>query len=106
MPDSLLTILRLLLLTLIWLFFVRVLFLLAAKPKPVGALPQPVTTATPASAPAGKAQTGKANLRVVTTAVTGLEHLGLPGDLAKKLSTLTIHMPPLRDRGRLVEIQW
>ena len=67
MPDSLLTILRLLLLTLIWLFFVRVLFLLAAKPKPAGALPQPVTTATPASTPAGKAQTGKANLRVVST---------------------------------------
>lgn len=37
-------------------------------------------------------------LRVVTTAVTGLEHLGLPADLAKKLSALTIHMPPLRDR--------
>jgi pSer/pThr/pTyr-binding forkhead associated (FHA) protein len=66
MPDSLLTILRLLLLSLIWLFFVRVLFLLASKPRPVTA----VAVATPASpvaaSPATKSSTGKANLRVVS----------------------------------------
>lgn len=68
MPDSLLTVLRLLLLTLIWLFFVRVLFLLAAKPRPATAASTPVTTSTPASAPppAAAARTGKANLRVVS----------------------------------------
>ena len=38
------------------------------------------------------------NLRVVTTAVMPLEHLGMPADLAKKLAAVTIHLPPLRDR--------
>ena len=38
------------------------------------------------------------NLRFVTTAVMALEHLGLPADVAAKLSGLTVHMPPLRDR--------
>lgn len=68
MPDSLLTVLRLLLLTLIWLFFVRVLFLLAAKPRAVAASAPAVTTATPAAAapPAAAPRTGKANLRVVS----------------------------------------
>ena len=38
------------------------------------------------------------NLRVVTTAVMPLEHLGLPAEIAKKLAGLTVHMPALRDR--------
>ena len=38
------------------------------------------------------------NLRIVTTAVMPLEHLGLPGDIAKKLAGATVHMPALRDR--------
>ena len=37
-------------------------------------------------------------LRIVTTAVMPLEHLGLPGDIAKKLAGATVHMPALRDR--------
>ena len=38
------------------------------------------------------------NLRIVTTAVMSLENLGLAHDVAVKLSTMTIQMPPLRDR--------
>jgi transcriptional regulator with PAS, ATPase and Fis domain len=38
------------------------------------------------------------NLRCCTTAVMPLEHLGLPPDLAKKLSGSTVHLPPIRDR--------
>jgi transcriptional regulator of acetoin/glycerol metabolism len=38
------------------------------------------------------------NLRIVTTAVMPLEHLGMPADIAHKLAQLTIHMPALRDR--------
>jgi len=38
------------------------------------------------------------NLRVVTTAVMPLEHLGLAHELAKRLSAVTVHMPALRDR--------
>ncbi len=73
MPDSLLTVLRLLLLSLIWLFFVRVLFLLAARPRPVAAAAV-ATSSTPAAAsPASKVSTsGKASLRVVS----GGEHAG------------------------------
>ncbi|MEO8549212.1 MAG: FHA domain-containing protein [Kofleriaceae bacterium] len=37
-------------------------------------------------------------LRFVTTAVMGLENLGIPAELAHKLSGQTIAMPPLRDR--------
>ena len=72
MPDSLLTVLRLLLLSLIWLFFVRVLFLLAAKPKAaVAAAPvaptRAVATPGPAPAPAPAArESGKGSLRVVS----------------------------------------
>ncbi len=69
MPDSLLTVLRLLLLSLIWLFFIRVLFLLAAKPRlasPVEA-PAPGPTAAASAPPqATRAASGKASLRVVT----------------------------------------
>jgi pSer/pThr/pTyr-binding forkhead associated (FHA) protein len=65
MPDSLLTILRLLLLSLIWLFFVRVLFLLAAKPRAATAVTAPA--AAPSAAPPTRApSSGKANLRVVS----------------------------------------
>ncbi|HEX8114741.1 MAG TPA: FHA domain-containing protein, partial [Kofleriaceae bacterium] len=37
-------------------------------------------------------------LRFVTTAVTQLDHLGLPAELAAALSTRTVAVPPLRDR--------
>jgi transcriptional regulator of acetoin/glycerol metabolism len=37
-------------------------------------------------------------LRVVTTAVMPLEHLGMTAELAKRLSGMTVHMPALRDR--------
>jgi pSer/pThr/pTyr-binding forkhead associated (FHA) protein len=69
MPDSLLTVLRLLLLSLVWLFFVRVLFLLAAKPKPVAvAAPAPVAPSRPApsAAPASSGRASNASLRVVS----------------------------------------
>src|SRR5687768_17462217 len=66
MPDSLLTILRLLLLSLIWLFFVRVLFLLGTKPRAAApAAPvAPPTTAAPVASPAKSS--GRASLRVVS----------------------------------------
>ncbi len=38
------------------------------------------------------------NLRVVTTAVMPLEHLGMPPELAKRLSGTQLHLPALRDR--------
>jgi len=38
------------------------------------------------------------NLRICTTAVMPLEHLGIPGDIALALGSTQIHMPPLRDR--------
>ena len=37
-------------------------------------------------------------LRVVTTAVMALEHLGMPPEVAAKLGTRKILLPPLRDR--------
>jgi DNA-binding NtrC family response regulator len=37
-------------------------------------------------------------LRVVTTAVMPLEHLGMPPELAKRLATTQLHVPALRDR--------
>ncbi|MBA3819972.1 MAG: FHA domain-containing protein [Deltaproteobacteria bacterium] len=37
-------------------------------------------------------------LRVVTTAVTQLEHLGIPPDVAHRLSPRVVHLPPLRER--------
>jgi transcriptional regulator with PAS, ATPase and Fis domain len=37
-------------------------------------------------------------LRVVTTAVMPLEHLGMHADLARRLATAQLHMPALRDR--------
>jgi pSer/pThr/pTyr-binding forkhead associated (FHA) protein len=68
MPDSLLTVLRLLLLSLIWLFFLRVLTLLAAKPKPVAMMmtsaPAPAAPAAPSAG--GRSAAGKATLRVVS----------------------------------------
>lgn len=65
MPDSLLTVLRLLLLSLIWLFFLRVLALLAAKPRPMAAVAAPAPNAPAAAAPRPAAST-KASLRVVS----------------------------------------
>jgi transcriptional regulator of acetoin/glycerol metabolism len=38
------------------------------------------------------------NLRVVTTAVMALDHLGVPPEVASKLTATTIALPPLRDR--------
>jgi transcriptional regulator of aromatic amino acid metabolism len=38
------------------------------------------------------------NLRICTTAVMQLEHLGLPAELAQRLSSRMLHLPPLRDR--------
>lgn len=38
------------------------------------------------------------NLRIVTTAVMHLEHLGIPQDVATKLSTRQLMVPPIRDR--------
>jgi transcriptional regulator of aromatic amino acid metabolism len=40
----------------------------------------------------------RGNLRVVTTAVMQLEHLGIPAAAAKILTGRQIHLPPLRDR--------
>ena len=37
-------------------------------------------------------------LRFVTTAITQLEHLGLPAELAAALSSRSVAVPPLRDR--------
>lgn len=37
-------------------------------------------------------------LRFVTTAIAGLEHLGLPAEIAAALSIRTVGVPPLRDR--------
>jgi transcriptional regulator of acetoin/glycerol metabolism len=37
-------------------------------------------------------------LRVVTTAVMPLEHLGMQAELARRLATAQLHMPALRDR--------
>jgi transcriptional regulator with PAS, ATPase and Fis domain len=37
-------------------------------------------------------------LRVCTTAVMALDHLGMPPEIAARLAQATIHMPPLRDR--------
>ncbi len=37
-------------------------------------------------------------LRVVTTAVMALEHLGIPTEVAAQLTGHRIHLPPLRDR--------
>ena len=69
MPDSLLTVLRLLLLSLIWLFFLRVLGLLASKPKPMTAVAAPPVTsgiATSAPPPPSGRGVSKASLRVVS----------------------------------------
>ena len=38
------------------------------------------------------------SLRIVTTSVMPLEHLGMPPEVAQRLSSATVHMPPLRDR--------
>jgi hypothetical protein len=67
MPDSLLTVLRLLLLSLIWLFFVRVLFLLAAKPSAANAVVPSAPPARESSSSAAPASSGsKASLRVIS----------------------------------------
>jgi pSer/pThr/pTyr-binding forkhead associated (FHA) protein len=40
----------------------------------------------------------RGKLRVVTTAVMQLEHLGIPPEIAKILTPKVVHLPPLRDR--------
>ena len=37
-------------------------------------------------------------LRIITTAVMQLEHLGIPPEIAQRLSPRILHLPPLRDR--------
>ncbi|MEY2397187.1 MAG: hypothetical protein QOJ00_361 [Actinomycetota bacterium] len=72
MPESLLTVLRLLLLSLIWLFFLRVLGLLAAKPRAAAAPAVTSAVATQAPAPAAPSSSSssrgasRASLRVVS----------------------------------------
>jgi hypothetical protein len=46
----------------------------------------------------GKLLDTRPALRVATTSVTPLEHAGLPSELAARLSTRTIRLPPLRER--------
>ena len=46
----------------------------------------------------GKLIDSRPNLRFVTTAVMGLENLGIPAPLAQRLTGQLIAMPPLRDR--------
>ena len=38
------------------------------------------------------------NLRFATTAIMPLEHLGIPANIAQRLSQATVQLPPLRDR--------
>ena len=98
MPDSLLTVLRLLLLSLIWLFFVRVLLLLASKPSVRSATvaPPPPTSgvaAAPAPAPPRKkTSSSRASLRVVT-----------PGQLANK--EFTVGNEATLGRGQGCQVQ-
>jgi transcriptional regulator with PAS, ATPase and Fis domain len=58
----------------------------------VGKLGQPNLTALI------KLLASRPNLRVVTTAVMGLEHLGIPPEVAATLTTRKLMLPPLRDR--------
>lgn len=46
----------------------------------------------------GKLVAARPALRFATTAVMSLSHLGLPAELADKLSGATLHLPPLRER--------
>jgi hypothetical protein len=41
---------------------------------------------------------GRPNLKFATTAIMPLEHLGIPQNVAAKLSQLSVQLPPLRDR--------
>jgi transcriptional regulator of aromatic amino acid metabolism len=52
----------------------------------------------PNTAALAKLLGARPNLRVVTTAVAPLEHLGMAAELAGKLASRTIVVPPLRDR--------
>ncbi len=45
-----------------------------------------------------KLMSTRPNLRFCTTTVMPLEHLGLPPDVMARLTGMTIHVPPLRDR--------
>ncbi|MGE0549570.1 MAG: FHA domain-containing protein [Kofleriaceae bacterium] len=46
----------------------------------------------------GKLLDTRSDLRFATTAVMQLEHLGIPPDVARRLSATSIMVPPLRDR--------
>jgi hypothetical protein len=46
----------------------------------------------------GKLLDTRPNLRVVTTAVMQLEHLGIPPEMVTKLTQRVLHVPPLRER--------
>ena len=45
-----------------------------------------------------KTMDARPNLRVVTTAVMALEHLGIPPEIVTRLMPRKLHLPPLRDR--------
>jgi pSer/pThr/pTyr-binding forkhead associated (FHA) protein len=66
LPDSLLTILRLLMLAMIWLFFLRVLRLLWLGPAVATAAPAPVDAKAPTRIPEDAAPAGRATVRVIT----------------------------------------
>jgi transcriptional regulator with PAS, ATPase and Fis domain len=46
----------------------------------------------------GKLIEARAHVRIVTTAATSLEHLGVPAAVAGRLAQRTLHVPPLRER--------
>ncbi len=46
----------------------------------------------------GKLLATRPNLRFCTTATMPLEHLGVPAEIARKLATAAVQLPPLRDR--------
>ena len=65
MPDSLLTVLRLLMLIMIWLFFLRVLHLLWIGPA-AAAAPAPVEPRAQTRPPERAAESGRATVRVIS----------------------------------------
>jgi transcriptional regulator of acetoin/glycerol metabolism len=46
----------------------------------------------------GRVLDARPNLRVATTAIMPLEHLGIPPAIVARLSQVTLQLPPLRDR--------
>ena len=78
MPDTLLTVLRLLLLLMIWLFFLRVLRLLWLGPQVAAPAPTTTVDVKPAARPAAErvAESGKPTVRVTSAgALKGKEFI-------------------------------